>query len=167
MKASGVRVTLDIQDPAMRMTLGFMLKAAGHHITDSDEQVTISDNSAAAIKALARGPSLVLATASGITDAVEAMRHGVYGYIFIPLQPGEAALMVERAVGSPPDELKEACRDDVVESTPDLADLERRHILKVLQACKGNQAKAAQVLGIGRNTLWRKLRRYENLPFSD
>jgi two-component system response regulator HydG len=28
----------------------------------------------------------------------------------------------------------------------------------VLDACEGSQAKAARVLGIGRNTLWRKLR---------
>jgi two-component system response regulator HydG len=38
-----------------------------------------------------------------------------------------------------------------------LADVERRHILSVLAACGGNQAEAARVLGIARNTLWRKL----------
>jgi two-component system response regulator HydG len=30
----------------------------------------------------------------------------------------------------------------------------------VLDACGGSQADAARVLGIGRNTLWRKLRGY-------
>ncbi|MBI5091051.1 MAG: helix-turn-helix domain-containing protein [Candidatus Hydrogenedentes bacterium] len=34
-----------------------------------------------------------------------------------------------------------------------------RHIRSVLRQCKNNQGKAAQVLGIGRNTLWRKLKR--------
>jgi DNA-binding NtrC family response regulator len=38
-----------------------------------------------------------------------------------------------------------------------LAAVERRHILSVLRACGGNQAEAARVLGIARNTLWRKL----------
>jgi two-component system response regulator HydG len=38
-----------------------------------------------------------------------------------------------------------------------LAAVERRHILLVLRACGGNQAEAARVLGIARNTLWRKL----------
>jgi len=41
-----------------------------------------------------------------------------------------------------------------------LADVEREHILRVLDACGGSQIDAARVLGIGRNTLWRKLRSY-------
>jgi two-component system response regulator HydG len=39
-----------------------------------------------------------------------------------------------------------------------LAEIERAHILRVLEACGGSQVEAARVLGIGRNTLWRKLR---------
>jgi DNA-binding NtrC family response regulator len=42
-----------------------------------------------------------------------------------------------------------------------LADVEREHVLHVLQACGGSHVEAARVLGIGRNTLWRKLRRYD------
>ena len=41
-----------------------------------------------------------------------------------------------------------------------LADVEQEHILGVLRACQGVQADAAKILGIGRNTLWRKLREY-------
>jgi two-component system response regulator HydG len=41
-----------------------------------------------------------------------------------------------------------------------LADVERAHVLRVLQACGGSQAEAARALGIGRTTLWRKLREY-------
>jgi two-component system response regulator HydG len=41
-----------------------------------------------------------------------------------------------------------------------LAEVERRHILFVLDACGGSQVEAARVLGIGRNTLWRKLREF-------
>jgi two-component system response regulator HydG len=41
-----------------------------------------------------------------------------------------------------------------------LAEVEREHILRVLDACGGNQLEAARQLGIGRNTLWRKLRVY-------
>ncbi len=36
-------------------------------------------------------------------------------------------------------------------------DLERAHILRVLEECGGNQSRAARRLGIGRTTLWRKL----------
>jgi DNA-binding NtrC family response regulator len=39
-----------------------------------------------------------------------------------------------------------------------LADVERAHILSVMDACGGSQAEAARILGIARNTLWRKLR---------
>ena len=39
-----------------------------------------------------------------------------------------------------------------------LAEVEREHVLDVLDACGGRQADAARVLGIGRTTLWRKLR---------
>lgn len=41
-----------------------------------------------------------------------------------------------------------------------LAEVERDHILRVLDACNGSQTEAAKILGIGRNTLWRKLRGY-------
>ena len=41
-----------------------------------------------------------------------------------------------------------------------LAEVEREHVLCVLDACGGSQAEAARILGIGRNTLWRKLRSY-------
>lgn len=41
-----------------------------------------------------------------------------------------------------------------------LSEVEREHILRVLDACGGSQAEAARVLGIARNTLWRKLRGY-------
>jgi two-component system response regulator HydG len=41
-----------------------------------------------------------------------------------------------------------------------LKDLQRRYILSVLERHGGNQAKAARELGIGRNTLWRRLKKY-------
>ncbi len=41
-----------------------------------------------------------------------------------------------------------------------LAEIERRHILQVLERCGGSRKEAANVLGIAPNTLWRKLREY-------
>ncbi len=41
-----------------------------------------------------------------------------------------------------------------------LEDMEKRYILYVLNKHKGNRAHTASVLGIGRNTLWRKLKSY-------
>jgi two-component system response regulator HydG len=53
-----------------------------------------------------------------------------------------------------------ATRTTAVTSQRSLADVEREHVLRVLDACGGIQADAARVLGIGRNTLWRKVRSY-------
>lgn len=41
-----------------------------------------------------------------------------------------------------------------------LAEVEKQHILRVLSACHNNKSQAAQILGIGYNTLWRKLKQY-------
>ena len=43
---------------------------------------------------------------------------------------------------------------------PTLDELERTHILKVLELCEGQKTKAASMLGINRTTLWKKLRQY-------
>ena len=41
----------------------------------------------------------------------------------------------------------------------ELEEVEALHILDTLRRCKNNQAHAARKLGIGRNTLWRKLKK--------
>ena len=41
-----------------------------------------------------------------------------------------------------------------------LDELQRRHILRVLDACKQQRARAAQILGIDRKTLYRRLLAY-------
>jgi len=45
-----------------------------------------------------------------------------------------------------------------------LTELEQEYINHVLKCFNGKKNKAAQVLGIDKTTLWRKLRRYENDP---
>jgi len=44
-----------------------------------------------------------------------------------------------------------------------LQEVERRHIQVVLDRCGGNKARAAEILQIGYNTLWRKLKKYGNM----
>ena len=41
-----------------------------------------------------------------------------------------------------------------------LEDMERAHILSVLEDCKGNQTQAAEILDIDRVTLHNKLKKY-------
>ena len=57
------------------------------------------------------------------------------------------------------------CEDAAVENFKvgelcSLNDLEKAHILRVLDACGGHKAKAASILKINRTTLWKKLREY-------
>jgi two-component system response regulator HydG len=73
---------------------------------------------------------------------------------------------VERAmVVAQEPELRE--QDFIFKSQPPLAaggksldEMERAHILRVLEECGGNQSRAAEVLGIDRVTLHHKLKRY-------
>lgn len=140
------RVQLLIADPALRLTVKAVLEAEGHAVDDSDAEVLICDDRTEAVERAQERPVLLLTSFAEIRNALEAMRRGVYGYVLVPLEPGEAALMVERAQRA------------AVPDTPliPLEEVERRHIEAVLRACNGNQAEAARVLGIGRNTLWRK-----------
>jgi transcriptional regulator with GAF, ATPase, and Fis domain len=43
---------------------------------------------------------------------------------------------------------------------PTLDELERTHIMRVLELCENQKTKAASMLGINRTTLWKKLRQY-------
>ncbi len=147
------RIQLQVESPANRLTLHTLLQAAGHAIVDSSPEIVITDAIDAAVDVAARVPVLVLASATQVREAVAAMQRGVYGYIFLPLQPGEADLMVRRALGGD-------ASPQNSDSRP-LSDIESDHILDVVRQCKGNRAKAARLLGVGRNTLWRKLKQID------
>jgi DNA-binding NtrC family response regulator len=76
--------------------------------------------------------------------------------------------LVERHVvlaGEPLMQLEESgettpCDDSLCDDRPSLSELERRYILKVLEEEGDNRARAAEVLGIDKSTLWRKLQSY-------
>lgn len=149
-------VSLDINDATQRLTLKAVLERDGHTIVSTGE-VLVTDAYERALNECASCPTLVLATANQIRDAIEIMRQGVFGYIFVPFQPGEASLMVERAARTPAG--GGGAGPSPATELVSLEQVESRHIQDVLRACRNNQAKAARVLGIGRNTLWRKLKR--------
>ncbi len=163
-------VALHIDDPAVRITIKAMLEAAGHRVVTHNPDVIIADAPDAAVELAKHAPTLTLAAAADLPRAIDAMRNGVFGYIFLPLQPGEAVLMVDRAVNAPQTRHSRgsgnpanAPSDTMPDPTEDLtlATLERDHVLRVLRAHKSNHTAAARALGIGRNTLWRKLKQYQ------
>ncbi|MBI1810699.1 MAG: hypothetical protein HYR78_01975, partial [Nitrospirae bacterium] len=41
-----------------------------------------------------------------------------------------------------------------------IREMEKTHILNVLKETDGDRAKAAEILGIDKTTLWRKIKRY-------
>jgi two-component system response regulator HydG len=53
--------------------------------------------------------------------------------------------------------------DDPAELVP-LEEVERRYVLRVMEAVRGNKTLAARVLGLGRKTLYRKLEQYGAAP---
>lgn len=46
---------------------------------------------------------------------------------------------------------------------PTLLELEQEYVQRVLDHVAGNKSRAAEVLGIGRVSLWRKLKKLENI----
>jgi two-component system response regulator HydG len=77
------------------------------------------------------------------------------------------------AVEDLPDKVRSYQRSHVVVAAEDPSDLlpmdevERRYIVRVLEAVRGNKTLAARVLGFDRKTLYRKLERYEAMGKAD
>jgi DNA-binding NtrC family response regulator len=157
-------VWLHIEDTTDRLTLKAILESEGHQAGGSESEVAIADSPERAEILADRMPTLLLSTFADLPRALEAMRRGVFGYILRPFQPGEAALMVKRALAvadrGPAAASVQVEYAETKELVP-LAAVEREHIERVLRACRQNHTRAAHVLGIGRNTLWRKLKKYE------
>lgn len=152
-------IFLDIADGALRLTLDVMLQVEGHSIVEKDEELLITDSVNRALQAVHTTAVLVLVPVSQVPDAIIAMQQGVQDYALLPLQPGEIPLKVERILARS----SRGQRLDDSDHDPEallLARVEKEHIFRVLRLCKGNQLQAARRLGIGRNTLWRKLKRY-------
>jgi len=144
-----IRVAIQLTDPTQEMMLRAMLERAGFAVDRDQADVAIHDDFDEAVRLSESMPTLVVTSFANAPRAVEAMTRGVAGYILLPFQPEEAALMVRRAATA-------GQREKPFEPRP-LAEVESDHILAVVRHCNGNRSKAAQLLGIGRNTLWRKL----------
>lgn len=96
---------------------------------------------------------IVILTGFGsISTAVEAVKRGAKQYLSKPIQFEELLSSFESEAGT-----KE------VETFPSLARKEREYIEFVLNECEGNISLAAKKLGIHRQSLQRKLKKYTPL----
>lgn len=151
-------IALHLDDSIQLLTLKTMLEAAGHRVhresDRSDTEFIFCSLDATAGLLPSQVPVVVLASPVEVEAAVRAMQNGAWGYIAVPFQPREAELMVARALqtGSSRAEL-------TLNSLQTMEEVEFEHIERALRLCNGNQAKAARILKIGRNTLWRKLKK--------
>ncbi len=116
---------------------------------------------------------LIVVSASG-TQAEDAMELGAFAHFEEHFDPDRLALAVVRALERRSlrrevRSLRQALAEELGLAEPEpasgsqsdrLADVEREHILSVLERHDGNRSAAARALGIGRNTLWRRLKEY-------
>ncbi len=154
------QVQLHIEDDTLHLTLRTMLTFAGHAVVELPLRgaIYIVDEPESALALVNQGPVLLLSTASALPETMQAMEHGVWGYILLPLVPGEAAIMVSRAAAQATSTPSTGTHPQPPKT---LMEVEREHILDTLRQSKYNRAEAARRLGIGRNTLWRKLKQYD------
>ncbi|MGJ5818068.1 sigma-54-dependent transcriptional regulator [Paludibaculum fermentans] len=78
-----------------------------------------------------------------------------------------ACMMAQNAVvdiGDLPDYLLTPAESEQRTTPMTMAEVEYQHALHVLQLCDGNRVRAAELLGIGRATLYRMLARHETPP---
>jgi len=138
---------LTIEVPALRERRDDILPLSLHFL--AEEKTRARGFTAAARKILVNYP-----WPGNVRELQNAVKHG-------------AALATGPVVDDEdlPDELKrpDASRESGAAATAPrvfktLAEMEREHILRVLDACGGSQSEAARVLKVARNTLWRKLR---------
>ncbi|TLD69177.1 response regulator [Phragmitibacter flavus] len=93
---------------------------------------------------------IVLTGYGSIPSALEAIRLGASDYLAKPVNADHIAAAIEgQPIDTPPPD-----------SAPTLDKVEWEHIQRVLSDCHGNISQAAEVLGIHRRSLQRKLNRY-------
>lgn len=96
--------------------------------------------------------AVVLTGYASVATAVEAMKLGAVFYLAKPCEPEQIEAALHRVAGDP--------SVDVPAQPPSLALHEREYIEYVLASTGGNISEAARRLGLHRQSLQRKLRKY-------
>lgn len=112
--------------------------------------------------------AIVVTTHGTVKTAVEAIKEGAYDYVTKPFNLDELQLRVSNALerrdlrttlSRLQKELQQRNGAGGNYGELSLADLERHHIQRLLDK-RSDLVTVAKVLGIGRTTLWRKMREY-------
>jgi two-component system response regulator RegA len=172
------RLLIVEDDPKFRETLRLELEERGYRVTtaaslagcralarhDFDYAVVdlkLADESGLAIldELLAAAPRcrVIIITGYGsIATAVKAVKRGAHDYLTKPTTVSiiERALLADRRRIDDPEPL------NLKEELLSLARYEREYIEYVLEQCGGNISEAARRLGLHRQSLQRKLRKY-------
>ena len=108
----------------------------------------------------------VILTGSATVDAArQAIHLGVVEFLTKPCNRGEMERAIDRARRRLPPLYPEA-ESKEQPSGPTLAEVEREHILAVLEQNKGDRGETARQLGVSRKTLYNKLRDYLKRGFA-
>lgn len=112
--------------------------------------------------------SFMICSPSGVGAALDGMKHGAFDYILRPVRYEEVAIKMERAMDATRwierriDRLLGGIREKKTQLHEVVfAEIERVMIRKVMERTKGNKIQASNLLGINRNTLYSKLRKYK------
>lgn len=102
---------------------------------------------------------IIVTSYASIATAVRAIKLGAQDYLIKPT----TAVAIEFALCAQESRLGAATAQDVEDAFPSLARQEREFIENVLLQCNGNISAAARRLGLHRQSLQRKLRKYPPL----
>lgn len=126
------------------------------------------------IKNCPHAPAVVMITAFGdINLAISTMKEGAEDFITKPWDNDELVEKLLVAIekrehkqtvnekASEAEQLKEQMKEQQeTKRQMTLDELEKRHILEMIQECEGNMSDVAKRLGIGRQSLYSKLRKH-------
>mgnify|MGYP003407171492 CR=1 FL=1 len=109
-------------------------------------------------------PVIVITAFGSMDTAIAALRAGAVDFLPKPFELEDLSGAIDKALharanGKP---AAEGAQGD--EKFITLDDLEKRYILRVVEALNGNRSLAAQTLGLDRKTLYRKLLQYSGQP---
>ncbi len=121
----------------------------------------------------AEAPVIVMTAHGSVDAAIDAMKFGAFDFLTKPLDVDRLLIVVRNALSlSQLSRQVHTLRGELHsvglttrppahdEFVVPLDEVERRHILRAVEACRGNLSQAARLLDIGRTTLYRKLQRY-------